>query len=77
MPEKLIELSNHKHLKLGKLEKQEKEANELHNFEERVDDPLVWGTRSLTHFNQRYNVAVFERVEYAKAERDKKWIVAM
>lgn len=57
--------------------KQAKEANELHNFEERVKNPPVRGTRSLTDIYQRYNVAVFEPVEYAEAERDKKRIVAM
>jgi len=49
----------------------------LHNFEERVDHPLIRGTRSLSDIYQRCNVAVFEPAEYAEAERDKKWIVAM
>jgi len=49
----------------------------LHNFEERVDHPLIRGTRSLSDIYQRCNVAVFEPGEYAEAERDKKWIVTM
>lgn len=58
-------------------DKQEMEANELQNLEERIDHLPVRGTRSLSDIYQRCNVAVFEPVEYVEAKRDKKWIAAM
>ena len=39
---------------------QEREANELHNFEERVDHPPSWGIKSLLNIYQGCNLNVFE-----------------
>lgn len=46
-------------------EKQERKANELHNFEERVDYLPVRGTKSFSDIYQKSNVAVFEPAKYA------------
>ena len=41
------------------------------------DDPLVRGTRLLSHIYQRSNVAIYKLVRHEEALKDSKWKRAM
>ncbi|KAL0553407.1 hypothetical protein IC582_007302 [Cucumis melo] len=53
------------------IEEEDDRQNEI------VDDAFVRGTRLLSDIYERFNVAVCEPANYAKAKKDQRWVAAM